>query len=115
MDVMCFLVDKVLHFVIIFGLEVMNMSNAAIMPMKWADDLINDIHERCACCSKVITGKPYWVEVINGGADVAAPGLGPDTEDGGYMGFYPVGVSCARKHFPGFYVRYANEAQSHNN
>lgn len=77
---------------------------AAIIPMKWAENLINDDKTRCACCNRIIKGKSLFVEVINGGADVAAPGLGPDTEDGGYMGFYPVGVTCANHHFKGFAV-----------
>lgn len=77
---------------------------AALIPMKWADNLINDDKQRCVCCNKVITGQPRYIEVINGGGDVAAPGLGPDTDDGGYMGLYPVGRACAKKHFQGFTI-----------
>ena len=76
---------------------------AAIIPMKWPDaDLYNGSLEHCACCGKPLKGKRRWVEVIDGGASVAAPGLNPDPNDPGYMAFYPVGLSCARKHFPGF-------------
>lgn len=79
------------------------MPTAATIPMKWADDNSNQgSMEHCACCGRKLTGKPLWVEVIDGGGSIAAPGLGPDTTDGGYMGFFPVGRSCARKHFPGF-------------
>lgn len=78
------------------------MSTAATIPMKWADNPSHDTIMRCACCNRRITGKARWVEVIDGGMSVAAPGLDPDTNDGGYMGFYAVGAACAKKHFPGF-------------
>lgn len=78
------------------------MPTAAVMPMKWAKIATDGAQDRCACCGKVIKGKRRYVEVINGGADVAAPGLGPDESDAGYMGFFPVGMSCAKNHFPGF-------------
>lgn len=76
---------------------------AATIPMKWADDPSHPgsmLH--CACCGKAIKGKAVYVEVIDGGFSVAAPGLGPDTNDAGYMGFFPVGPGCAKKHFRGF-------------
>lgn len=76
------------------------MTAAATMPMKWASN-IGSI-DQCACCGRKLRGEPRWVEVINGGSDVAAPGLDPDTTDPGYMGFFPVGAGCAKKHFPGF-------------
>lgn len=75
---------------------------AATIPMKWADAGTNGSMEHCACCGRKLTSLPVWVEVIDGGASVAALGLGPDTADPGYMGFFPVGRSCGRKHFPGF-------------
>ena len=76
---------------------------AATIPMKWAEDKgFAGSMEHCACCGRKLTSKPMFVEVINGGSDVAAPGLGPDTNDSGYMGYFPVGRTCARKHFPGF-------------
>lgn len=79
------------------------MPTAATIPMKWAERNTGSM-EHCACCGRKLTGKPMFVEVIDGGASVAAPGLGPDTSDPGYMGFFPVGRSCAKKHFPGFAV-----------
>ena len=85
------------------NIEGQDVTTAATIPMKWAE---NPSHPgsmlHCACCGKKLAGKPLYVEVINGGADVAAPGLWPDTSDAGYMGFFPVGRSCARKHFSGF-------------
>ena len=78
------------------------MSTAAIIPMKWSDTDNNGDMTRCACCGKPIKGKARFVEVIDGGSSVAHPGLGPDTNDPGYMGFFAVGPGCARKHFPGF-------------
>jgi hypothetical protein len=81
------------------------MSTAATIPMKWAEDSSRQGGmDFCACCGRKLKGKRLFVEVINGGADIAAPGLGPDTSDAGYMGCFAVGPSCARKHFPGFAV-----------
>ena len=81
------------------------MPTAATIPMKWAKiPSHSGSLDHCVCCGRKLTGKPVFIEVINGGADVAAPGLGPDTNDPGYMGFYAVGRTCARKHFPGFTV-----------
>lgn len=78
------------------------MNTAALIPMKWAEEKREDDELRCACCDRAIKGAPQYVEVINGGDDVAAPGLGPDPDDPGYMGAFPVGPTCARKHFKGF-------------
>ena len=76
--------------------------SVAIIPMVWSDRGTNGSMEHCAACGRKLTGKRRMVEVINGGCSVAAPGLGPDETDAGYMGFFPVGLECARKHFPGF-------------
>lgn len=70
-------------------------------PMIWADRRHDD-KERCVCCGKPLKGQVAWVEVINGGNDVAHPDEKPDQNDPGYMGLHPVGVTCARKHFKGF-------------
>ena len=78
------------------------MSTAAMIPMKWAGQQTLDNKQRCACCDRIIRGVVRWVEVIDGGRSVAHPGLGPDTTDAGYMGSFPVGAGCAKKHFPGF-------------
>jgi len=75
---------------------------ATTKPMVWARNLKHDNKTRCSCCGKIIKGKAYWVEVINGGGDVAARESNTDTNDAGYMGFHPVGPDCARKHFGGF-------------
>lgn len=81
------------------------MPTAATIPMKWAEDQSHQgSMDYCACCGRKLTGKRLYVEVINGGSDVAAPGLGPDTNDPGYMGCFAVGATCATKHFPGFAV-----------
>ena len=78
--------------------------NIAIIPMVWADHSKGTAGpiEHCAACGRKLTGKRRWIEVIEGGSMVAAPGLGPNTADPGYMGFFPVGPECARKHFHGF-------------
>jgi hypothetical protein len=83
------------------GCSVMG-STAATTPMKWSDKGTNGSMEHCSCCGRRLTGQPVWVEVIDGGSSVAAPGLDPDTNDPGYMGFFPVGRACGRKHFHGF-------------
>ena len=82
----------------------MMMTTAAITPMKWADKPTHDDNPRCACCDRILKpgSKTVWVEVIDGGSSVAAPGLGVDTTDPGYMGFFEVGRKCAKTHFHGF-------------
>jgi hypothetical protein len=80
------------------------MSTSAMIPMKWAASKTNDEKLRCVCCDREIKGVARFVEVIDGGSSVANPGLGPDTCDSGYMGFFPVGPGCAKKHFAGFTV-----------
>lgn len=71
--------------------------------MKWSDKQdYSGALDRCACCGKKLLGKSLWVEVINGGELVVAPGQATDTSDPGYMGFYPVGTTCGRQHFLGF-------------
>lgn len=72
-----------------------------MLPMKWSDNNTGSM-EHCACCGRKLTAVPLYVEVINGGSHVAAPGSGTDTNDPGYMGFFPVGRSCARKYFRGY-------------
>ena len=78
------------------------MTNDTI-PMKWAKDAGHyDPQRTCACCGRQ-TGQSFkWVEVIDGGGLVARPGSNPDTSDSGYMGFFAVGNTCAKKHFKGF-------------
>lgn len=79
------------------------MTTTATAPMKWARVTRHQgSMEHCACCGRKITGKPMLVEVIEGGSLVAAPGLGADENDPGYMGFFPVGETCAARNFPGF-------------
>ena len=73
------------------------------MPMRWAENRdYSGSLDHCACCGRKLKGSAMWIEVIDGGATVAAPGLSPDINDSGYMGFYPVGSTCAKKHFTGF-------------
>jgi len=77
-------------------------TTAAMIPMRWSDARTSGSTEHCACCGRRLTGRPVYVEVIDGGGQVAAPGLDPDQADAGYMGFFPIGRSCAKKHFRGF-------------
>jgi hypothetical protein len=55
--------------------------------------------EPCAICGKGVkeTAKTLWVLVMGGGG-VFAPADQEDPEDPGYMGFFPLGPACARKH-----------------
>ena len=79
------------------------MSTAAIIPMKWAENTkYAGSMDHCACCGRPLRGAFRWVEVINGGADVGTPCMRWDETDAGYMGMYPVGPTCAKKHFPQF-------------
>lgn len=75
------------------------------IPMIWAKNQTHDNKTRCSCCDRIIRGEPWWVEVIDGGASVAAPGSNSDTSDAGYMAWHPVGPGCAKRNFRGFAVR----------
>ena len=76
--------------------------DADTTPMVWADDPTRDDKERCAVCGKEVKGDiRRFIEVIDGGGLVARPGSNPDVEDPGYMGFFPVGPTCAKR-FKGF-------------
>jgi len=77
---------------------------AATIPMVWAENPLHDDITRCAVCDRPVGDYPKYIEVIDGGSSVAAPGLGPDPNDPGYMGFFPVGPTCAKKYFRGFTV-----------
>ena len=70
--------------------------------MKWSDKEQRGTASHCSCCGRKLKGNVFYVEVIDGGGQVAAPGLNPDQNDPGYMGFHPVGSSCEKKHFKGY-------------
>lgn len=72
------------------------------IPMKWSNESTNGSLEHCACCGRKLTSAPVYVEVINGGSQVATPGLNPDQNDPGYMGFFAIGRSCAKRYFRGY-------------
>jgi len=56
--------------------------------------------EPCATCGRgVRPGNGWTVEVIDGGNNIAHPGLGADTSDPGYMGVWVLGPECGR-HVP---------------
>lgn len=86
------------------------MSTPDTMPMKWAPEYTGDGFSHCVCCNRRLGRKKRWLEVVDGGARVARPGSNPDQSDPGYMGCFPVGVMCARKHFPGFAVVFEEPA-----
>lgn len=55
-----------------------------------------DVSEPCACCGrKVVTAEiRHWIHVVGGGI---AYGGEEDTGDGGDMGWFPVGATCAKR------------------
>ena len=54
--------------------------------------------EPCVSCGRPVKpGSGWLVEIVNGGHDIAHPGLGPDTTDAGYMGAFVMGSDCARR------------------
>lgn len=75
---------------------------ATKIPMKWSESGTIPSEEHCAACGRKLKDNPVFVEVIDGGDQVAAPGSNPDQNDPGYMGFFPVGPSCAKKYFRGY-------------
>lgn len=54
--------------------------------------------EPCTICGRgVKPGNGWVIEVVNGGADIAHPGLGVDQNDPGYMGCWVLGPECGKK------------------
>lgn len=74
-----------------------------MLPMKWGPNLQQD--NLCVCCGRPLKEKLYWVEVIDGGNYVRGPEDEVDVCDPGYMGFFPVGLSCARRNFKDHYIK----------
>lgn len=66
---------------------------------KWADELQHDEVERCMCCNREVGENSRWVCVIGGGCEVASSRDEIDESDPGYMGWFAVGSTCAKKHF----------------
>lgn len=58
-----------------------------------ASDNQLDACERCG--RGVRPEKAWWVEVVNGGSEIAPTGTNPE-QDAGYMGFYVLGPECAK-------------------
>ena len=71
------------------------------IPMKWATNGTSS-DTRCACCGRKLGARRVYVEVIDGGARVAAPDSYPKQDDPGYMGWFAVGQTCGAKHFSGY-------------
>ena len=63
-----------------------------------------DDKDRCIVCGKPTNGKIYGVEVVDGGNLKAQDGT-PAAQDGGYMGWWSVGSSCAKLFAPELLVK----------
>lgn len=70
-----------------------------------------DADAECHVCGRPIaTIRAAWVECVNGGYDCWPQDAAPsDKEDGGYMGCYPLGPTCARKIPARFIVGYGGD------
>jgi len=57
---------------------------------------LGDLHYCQVCGRELGQSGTYWVEVVDGGDIHDSTTYGEaDTQDSGYMGFYPVGISCS--------------------
>lgn len=74
------------------------------IPMIWSKEQTFDNKIRCSCCNREIKTNIRWVEVVDGGRSVIFPNSNPNINDPGYMGSFPVGPDCVKKHFRGFAV-----------
>ena len=55
--------------------------------------------EFCFVCGRKLGANPIYFEVINGGELREQDGT-QAIQDGGYMGYFPVGSECAKKFAP---------------
>ncbi|MDN5893926.1 MAG: hypothetical protein L0H93_07855 [Nocardioides sp.] len=54
--------------------------------------------EPCTVCGRGVKPDSGWVvEVVDGGAHIAAPGQPVDRDDSGYMGAWVLGSECAKR------------------
>lgn len=52
----------------------------------------------CVVCGRPVSNPKYMVECVNGGVSECVMPETADTSDPGYMGFFPVGPDCLKKH-----------------
>jgi hypothetical protein len=59
----------------------------------------------CQCCGRTVGKNPLGAIIVGGGGEMCQPADNAAfmQNDGGYMGWYPVGSECA-KHFPAGYL-----------
>ena len=77
----------------------------AKIPMKWPDDTENaGSMNHCACCGRPLRGKTKWVHLVDFGESVASPQIEWDENAIDDFGSFPVGPTCAKRDFPGFFT-----------
>ena len=52
----------------------------------------------CVVCGRPVEHPIYEVECVDGGSDLCVTPGTANESDPGYMGYYPVGVKCLKKH-----------------
>lgn len=57
----------------------------------------------CIRCGKGVKNIKYNVELVNGALEALSTKENADWNDGGYMGFHPIGSEC-RKHIPAEFI-----------
>lgn len=57
----------------------------------------------CIRCGKGVKNEKYYVELVEGGLTALSTKEQADWNDGGYMGFHPIGSEC-RKHIPSEFI-----------
>jgi len=62
------------------------------------EDRITGDDSPCVVCGKGVKDRPgvLWVCVVDGGATYGVAGTSEG--DAGYMGYFPVGPTCTKKH-----------------
>ena len=75
---------------------------AKTTPFKQSDNFKDSgSDEVCVRCGKPLREVAGYIHLINGGADILNPTVEGDPDDGGEMGWHPVGSECA-KYYKGF-------------
>jgi hypothetical protein len=64
----------------------------------------------CVQCGRKVGANPWYVEVIDGGHIRLQDGTEANFNDGGYMGWWPVGNECAKAFASNLLFKWKKEA-----
>lgn len=64
----------------------------------------NTDYAPCVRCGKAVKNEKFYIECVDGGLEAIPNNEQADTDDGGYMGCFPIGSEC-KKHIPAEFIK----------